>query len=771
MKDKKRKVLLIEDNPMFIKLIGEYFKDGFNTIFDLHSEELLRDGIESLSNNEFDAILLDLNLPDSDGIDTLLKLEPEKRNIAIIVLTGMDDEELASEALRYGAQDYLVKGNFSPELLIKSIYYAIERNESKIALQESEENYRILVDNQSDLIVKVDLEGKFLFVSKSYCKMFGKTEEELIGKNFLPLVHHDDREKTETAMKNLFYPPYTAYMEQRAYTKEGWKWLAWVDTAILDKNNNIKSIIGVGRDIDERKKAEIELIRVQDLLLNIINSMSSILICIDRKYEIIRWNSVAEDFFDIKFQDALSKNIYELLPFTNEYREIILEVICNKDQKHIHKVNLGNKKKYYNIYFSPLFTENEIQGVVIRIDDITEFELKEEQLRQSHKLETVGMLSGGIAHDFNNILSAIIGSVCLMQFKIENNTNIKELLNDDIQIIDKSLARAKKLVSNLLMLSRKKDILINQFNLIDAVKNVLEICFNTFDKSVEVKSNFLIDESPIIGDQGQIEQVILNLCINSLHSMTIMRDSSEKQGGILSVSVESFFPDNEFLLLHQEAIDTKYCVVKISDTGIGMDSETISKIFYPFFTTKHKEKGTGLGLLMVQNIVKEHRGFVTVYSELGKGSVFTVYLPNSTGINKINFFDNNNKTDLIIKGSGTILVIDDEEIVRITTKKMLEKCGYSVLLAEDGTEGLKTFIDNKDKIDLVLLDMSMPKNSGKEVFEKLKEIDSNLKVVITSGLEIDERIEQILNSGALAFINKPYSLNDLSLVLKNHLNQ
>jgi CheY-like chemotaxis protein len=242
--------------------------------------------------------------------------------------------------------------------------------------------------------------------------------------------------------------------------------------------------------------------------------------------------------------------------------------------------------------------------------------------------------------------------------------------------------------------------------------------------------------------------------------MTIMRPEGEHKGGTMTISLSSITPDKFFCTGHPEAKpDETYWALSVQDTGISMDTKTIAKIFDPFFTTKEKGKGTGLGLAMVYNIIQQHKGFIDVYSEKGHGSTFSIYLPQMKGGSEAPL----KKTQKTLPtGEGAILIIDDEEIMREMAKDILAECGYTTILAENGSEGLEIFKTEHARIVMVLLDMVMPKMSGKETFIEMKQLDPGVKVLLTSGFSKNEDIEGILDLGVVDFIQKPFTLEDLA---------
>lgn len=425
---------------------------------------------------------------------------------------------------------------------------------------------------------------------------------------------------------------------------------------------------------------------------------------------------------------------------------------------------VGGKSFYATVMLTKMdISDSTVLQATVR--DITKQKQTEEELRQAQKMEILGTLAGGLAHDFNNMLSGVIGTVSLIRHKLNMDMEIKkENLEDYISMIEFSSESAANLVKQLLSLSRKQEFRFVNVDLNDILKQIIKICKTTVDKSI----NLIYENTkqPMLSrvDPTQIEQVMLNMCINSVHAMTTMREKGTKSGGTLHLSIKSIEIDEYFRKNHNEAVEDKYNVVSIKDTGVGMSKEIIEKIFTPFFTTKEKGVGTGLGLSMVYNIIKEHNGFLDVYSEPAKGTTFNIYLPQLNKDDASNY--DLKKDNSVQKGIGTILVVDDEDIMRVIAKKILEACGYRVITVKNGQRGIDVLNEKKEKITAVLLDMSMPGLSGKETFLEMKKIDSNVKVLLTSGLKLDKRINEVMTLGVKDFIQKPLTLRDLSIAMK-----
>ncbi|HOV15739.1 MAG TPA: ATP-binding protein, partial [Spirochaetota bacterium] len=381
---------------------------------------------------------------------------------------------------------------------------------------------------------------------------------------------------------------------------------------------------------EQRKNAENELNNFKILLSNIINSMPSIIICVDENLKIIIWNDMAEITTGFTSNSVNGKNIFEVYADMIQEKDSIIDSIVNKKiKKAIRKIRkTGSLLKYEDITIYPLVA-NSILGAVIRIDDVTELEKKEEELRQMQKMESIGTLVGGLAHDFNNILTGILGTISLINVQLKMNNCISEdVLKEHINVIEKAGKRASDMIKQLLILSRRQQLIFEPVDLIVEIQNVIDICNNSFDKSVEIDFNKLNEPAIIEGDSTQINQIFLNLFINAAHSMTIMRDKSEKQGGKILINIEKIISDDNFVNRYGDAVkNTYYYSIEIKDSGVGISKDIISKIFDPFFSTKEKKIGTGLGLSMVYNITKQHKGFVDLHSEVGVGTIFVLYFP------------------------------------------------------------------------------------------------------------------------------------------------
>lgn len=377
----------------------------------------------------------------------------------------------------------------------------------------------------------------------------------------------------------------------------------------------------------------------------------------------------------------------------------------------------------------------------------------EEQLFQSQKMESIGRLAGGLAHDFNNILAGIMVYSELLKMKFGDSSTRE---GKAAYIIYDGAKRAANLTRQLLTFSRKGEHFTIPLNINTAIESAIKISEKIFEKEITIKENFEKDINLIKANENQLNQVFTNLIINA-------KDAIQK-GGKLIFTTKNVYLSKDDIQFIPGITEGKYVKVTVMDTGSGMTPEVKSRIFEPFFTTKNSDKGTGLGLATVYAIIKRHSGHINVWSEPGKGTTFTIYLP----VSKKKLVEK--KEDMaIVKGAGTILVIDDDVNFRNLAESLLEILGYKAIIAEDGVKALEIYKKKKDKIDMVILDMIMPKMDGAETFEKIKNIDPNIKVIISSGYSEGGKVKKMLSEGAFGYIQKPFAIYELSKIINETL--
>jgi len=517
-----------------------------------------------------------------------------------------------------------------------------------------------------------------------------------------------------------------------------------------------RSMAGLEEKNLELRRSDQEKEKNRLFLDSMINSMPSIIIGVDQILCVTLWNTQAQLATGLPPDEAHGKMLFTVFPEITEYQEKLQKSIGEKAiyvLPYLRTDEVG-KTQYSEITVSPLFSPQNT-GAVIRIDRVTDRIEMEQRLRQSQKMDAVGQLAGGIAHDFNNMLSGIVGSAELLRLRVSSESEDQQL----VKIITDASIRAGELIQKLLAFSRKEPITFVSVNVHNIISDTTDILARTLDKRITIESHLKAEATTIMGNWSQLQNSLLNIGINAGHAMP--------DGGILTFSTANIVLE-EFYCANTpfDIAPGTYLQLTIRDTGCGIDKENLKRIFEPFFTTREINKGTGLGLAAVYGAVQQHRGAITVYSEFGHGTEFSIYLPLShlkETVAKI--------PEELVYGEGCILVVDDEPVVRVTAKSMLERLGYSVLEAENGKEGLEVYKQHRQHISLVLLDMLMPIMDGTSCFFNLKAINPEVKVIISSGFTRDADLVNLKEHGLCNFIRKPFSMTQISQVIAQTLNR
>jgi len=752
------KVLLVEDNPGDVFLLQEFLKEVTTVVVDLMPVERLSEALNYLANEIFDVILLDLSLPDSRGLETFVSAHHQAKATPIIVLTGLNDETLAIRAMQEGAQDYLVKGQVTGDLLVRSMRYAIERQRADDALRHSEERFRVALKNSPIFVYNQDRDLRYSWV---YNPPSGLTVAEILGKQDLDIIPVEDAQRLMTIKRKVLTTCIGTREEVSITIKDITR---YYDLTVEPLWNESQEIIGVtcaSIDISERqaalrdRKLAEETIREQAALLDVTTDA----ICLrDLNNQIIFWNKGAETLYGWQAIEAWGKNASELLydEPSPEIEAALLQVISKgKWQGELTKLTKADKEILVASRWSLVFDEQGKPKSILTVDtDITEKKHLEAQLFRAQRLESIGTLASGIAHDLNNILTPILAGAQLLPLKFPD---ADERTRHLLEILEINAKRGADLVKQVLSFARGvegKRITLQLRHLIVEVAKILK---ETFPKSIEVSTDVLQDLWMVSGDSTQLHQVLMNLCVNARDAMP--------NGGSLSISAENLLIDENYVRMNLEAKEGHYIMITISDTGVGIPREILDRIFEPFFTTKDVGQGTGLGLSTVLGIVKSHGGFVNVYSEPGIGSSFQVHLPAVQEMETIT-----PEEFLPQTGHGElILLVDDEIAIQDITRTSLETHNYKTLIASDGIEAIALYAQNKDKISAVLMDIMLPTLDGLTAIRTLQKINPQVRIIASSGLMSDNKLSAVAAIGVNTFLLKPYTVNELLLSLQKVL--
>ncbi|MBD2409536.1 hybrid sensor histidine kinase/response regulator [Nostoc calcicola FACHB-389] len=752
------KVLLVEDNPGDVLLLQEFLKEVNTVVVELMPAEQLEEALNHLAKEIFDVILLDLSLPDSQGIETFVTAYQQAKATPIIVLTGIDDETLATRAMQEGAQDYLVKGQVTGDLLVRSMRYAIERQRADNALRQSEERFRVALKNSPIFVYNQDRELRYTWI---YNPSYELTVEQILGKKDSDIIPLEDAQRLTTIKLRVLNSGIGTREEVSITTKEITR---YYDLTIEPLRNESQEVVGVtcaSIDITERQaalrehKLAQETIKEQAALLDVTTDAISVR---DLNNQILFWNKGAETLFGWRTTEAMGKSVSELL-FDEPSPEIeaaLLEVISKgKWQGELTKLSKTGKEILVATRWSLVCDEQGKPKSILTVDtDITEKKHLEAQLFRAQRLESIGTLASGIAHDLNNILTPILAGAQLLPLKFPD---ADERTRHLLEILEINAKRGADLVKQVLSFARGvegKRITLQVRHLIVELAKILK---ETFPKSIEVSIDIPQDLWMVSGDSTQLHQVLMNLCVNARDAMP--------NGGILRISAENLLIDENYARMNLEAKVGPYTVITVSDNGVGIPSEILDRIFEPFYTTKDVGQGTGLGLSTALGIIKSHGGFVNVYSEPGSGTSFKVYLPAVGGMETFTIENSIPET-----GNGElILVVDDEVAIQEITKSSLEAHNYKTLIAGDGIEAIAIYAKNIDKISAVLIDIMLPSLDGLTAIRTLKKINPEVKIIASSGLMSDRKLSAVTEAGVNTFLSKPYTVKELLVCLQKVL--
>ncbi|MBA4373364.1 MAG: hybrid sensor histidine kinase/response regulator [Thermodesulfovibrio sp.] len=627
-----------------------------------------------------------------------------------------------------------------------------ELRQAEEARQESEDRYRILFDRAGEGIFTLSVGTKILNVNESLARMHGYSPQEMQNMDLLDLDTPETAKLIPERMTRLMAGEALTF-EVEHYHKDGHAFPLEVSASLICFGNDAY-IQCFHRDITERKQAEKALKASEEVYRNLSTQFNALLDAIPDNLFLMSpdlkmlWaNKAAAAGVNKESEDIIGQHCYSLWHNINSPCDPCPALRSFSTSQPASDIVTTHDGKVFELRTLPVKQDETVVSVIKVARDITAQRSLEEQLRHSQKMESVGTLAGGIAHDFNNILSAIIGYSDIVLMKMETDHELRS----KIEHIRAAADKAAYLTQGLLAFSRKQLSNKKQVDLNEQIKKA-EYFFRTAI-SAEVRFRVNLHGQPILvfADPNQIEQVLMNLITNARDAMPA--------GGELIVTTEPYRIDEEFPLSHGYGNPGHYALISVSDSGSGMDEETRRRIFEPFFTTKEVGKGTGLGLSIIYGIIKQHDGFIEVDSNPGAGTTFRIYLPivrtapSETA--------DSEKTSYPAGGSETILLAEDDEMLRKLAESVLREFGYNVIVAVDGDEAVEKFIQNQDCIDLLISDLVMPKKNGKEVHDAIRKIRPELKTVFVSGYSPEIVRSKISPGKDVTIMYKPVSPMDL----------
>lgn len=645
-----------------------------------------------------------------------------------------------------------------------------ERAKSEESLNEQKKFAESLIENSAVATFVVDAQHRVVLWNRACEELTGTPASEIIGTDNQWKPFYAQKRPTLSDvvidgnfgdLENLYTKYARSSLISNGLQSEGWypglngrdRYIIFDAAPIFNGEGELVFAIETLQDITAQKKLEQSLKESEERLKTIIDTEPHCVKLVSADGRLIDMNPAGLAMFEVESLEQIRQQ--SILPIiAPAHREAFTEHLARVlggesgtidfeiiGLKGTHRWLSSNSVPFRN-------SRGEIIALLGITRDITEQRRLEEQLRQSQKMEAIGQLAGGVAHDFNNILSAIIGYGHLTLMKMKDDDPLRMNLE---QILEAS-ERAAALTHSLLAFSRKQTVLPRLINVNDLVRKFEKFLFRLIREDIEFKTSLSDSDLRVMADSGHMEQVLMNLVTNATDAMP--------KGGRISIKTERVSLDPDFVSAHGYGSPGEYALITVEDTGAGMDQKTMQRIFEPFFTTKEQGKGTGLGLAMVYGIVKQHDGYINVYSELGVGTVYKIFLPIAR---EERMEEGPGKTEVtpIKGGTETVLLAEDDDSVRNLTKTTLTHYGYTVIEASDGEDALMKYIENKETISLAILDAIMPRRSGKDVYDEMKKVRPDMKVIFVSGYTADIFSNKGVPDQGIIFISKPVSPSDL----------
>jgi PAS domain S-box-containing protein len=802
-KGEEPRVLIVDDEKDFVHSLEDILESRGYRVEKAHSPKT---ACEKLNRFDAQVALLDIRLGRADGISLIAKLGKARSGIICVMMTAYAAIDTAISALQEGAYDYLRKPFEADDLLA-----TLDRCFEKIRLENEKTAAEKALRNRNRELEKINARlrqiveatqgfaacNRMAEIAPLLLEEFARNMAAGGGSLFLReqdglvLIHSLDPGHAPTT---IAFPLHKGsafdkavktgqpvlikdIKEEKETDTSGWR--GYKDGSLLvfplsDEKGDIVGIISLHNKVAPpftpqdkelgsilashscetlRAAGAVEALQESQERLNaIMDSIKTGILVIDAEtHRIADSNPAALEMIGVSRDRLLGSVCHEYICPTEKGKYPITDLDRNVDSAEWILISASDEE------IPILKTSNCVilggkEHIVESFIDTTERKQLQTQLQQAQKMEAIGTLAGGIAHDFNNLLQAILGYTQMLLFDRKK----EDPGFADLKGIEKAGLRASELTQQLLTFSRKVESQLRPVDINQEIIQVEKLLKRTIPKMIDIELNLNDTLKIINADPTQMEQVLMNLAVNARDAMP--------DGGKLIIGTDNLVLNEEFCRINIGAVPGTYVMLAVSDTGHGMDRETLEHIFEPFYTTKEIGKGTGLGLAMVYGIVKNHSGYITCNSEAGSGTIFKIYLPI---IEEATDEELGDEPEAMPEGgTETILLVDDESYIRDLGKRMLPRFGYTVLTAVDGESALALYREKKGRISLVILDLSMPRMGGERCLEELLRTDPGAKVIIASGYAVDEPKAKVMKAGACGFVGKPYEMKKLLKVIR-----
>ncbi len=745
-------VLMVEDNSDHAEMVRTMLQLAPEHAWRFERAEALGDALGVLASRPVDLVLLDLNLPDSRGMETVARVRARVPEAPIVVATADADESLGIEAIQKGVQDYIVKGTLGPEELSRVLVLAIERKRSQVATA----HLAAIVDHSEDAIVSASLDGTILTWNPAAERICGHAAAEVVGQPFAGLFPPGHEDFIERVREQLRAGVRVAPFDTVVRRKDGAR--VYVSLAVAPirevigptqrplPEGKVTGMVAVARDISERKRAEQALRHSEEQYRLLFDTNPQPMWVWDG--ETLRFfavNDAAIRHYGYSREEFLSMTLRDIRPVEERpaFDEQDRRRRCQQRKSFELLGPVRHRRKdgiiiEVEISASPIRFEDREAWLALAID-VTEKKRLEAELFQAQKMESVGRLAGGIAHDFNNLLGVITGYGELSRRPLAAGDPMARRLDE----ILKATAKAADLTKQLLAFSRKQILQPRVLNLNAVTADMDRMLRRLIGEHIDLVTAPDERLGLIRADPSQIGQVIVNLAVNARDAMP--------RGGRLTIETGNVDLDEAYTAGRPDVKSGRYVMLSVTDTGVGMTPATLQRIFEPFFTTKEEGQGTGLGLATVYGIVKQSGGHIWTYSEVGRGTTFRIYFPRVDDAEER--VEPRKEPASTVGGSETILVVEDDDALRTIIAEVLEEAGYTVMTAPNGAQALATASGREGPIDLVISDMVMPGLGGSALAERL----SAQRFLFMSGYTELSMAEDADRARVGAFLQKPFT--------------